>query len=125
MIPRSKCKRLHGFEVEWCKNIPIINNADGSSDADMDGASYGHRDFDTLDLAMSVASQSTGVAIGDWALIGEDLSTGRLVTPFDLKVRTGAAYYLVYPERSDPSPQLRELIDWLLTQAAERADSTQ
>ncbi|RJG12623.1 LysR family transcriptional regulator [Pseudomonas cavernicola] len=78
--------------------------------------------FDTLDLAMSVASQGTGVAIGDWALIGEDLSAGRLVTPFDLKVRTGAAYYLVYPERPDPSPQLRELIDWLLVQAAERTD---
>ncbi|MDY7566316.1 LysR substrate-binding domain-containing protein [Pseudomonas sp. RTC3] len=77
--------------------------------------------FDTLDLAMSVASQGTGVAIGDWALIGEDLSAGRLVAPFDLKVRTGAAYYLVYPERSDPSPELRELIDWLLVQAAERA----
>ncbi len=78
--------------------------------------------FDTLDLAMSVASQGTGVAIGDWALIGEDLSAGRLVTPFELKVRTGAAYYLVYPERPDPAPQLRELIDWLLGQAAERTD---
>ncbi|MGH8435154.1 MAG: LysR substrate-binding domain-containing protein [Pseudomonas sp.] len=80
--------------------------------------------FDTLDLAMSVASQGTGVAIGDWALIGEDLSAGRLVTPFELKVRTGAAYYLVYPERPDPAPQLRELIDWLLGQAAERTEQS-
>lgn len=76
--------------------------------------------FDTLDLAMSVASQGTGVAIGDWSLIGEDLSAGRLVTPFELKVRTGQAYYLVYPERSEPSKQLRELMDWLVEQAQER-----
>jgi LysR family glycine cleavage system transcriptional activator len=67
-----------------------------------------------------VASQGSGVAIGDWALIGEDLSAGRLVMPFDLKVRTGAAYYFVYPNRSGASPQLQELIDWLLAQASAR-----
>ncbi|MFW0757420.1 LysR substrate-binding domain-containing protein [Pseudomonas sp. H11T01] len=76
--------------------------------------------FDTLDLAMSVASQGTGVAIGDWSLIGEDLSAGRLVMPFELKVRTGQAYYLVYPERPEPSEPLRELMDWLVEQAQER-----
>ncbi|MCX7081219.1 MAG: LysR substrate-binding domain-containing protein [Pseudomonas sp.] len=76
--------------------------------------------FDTLDLAMSVASQGTGVAIGDWSLIGEDLSAGRLVMPFELKVRTGQAYYLVYPERPEPSAPLCELMDWLVEQAQER-----
>jgi LysR family glycine cleavage system transcriptional activator len=76
--------------------------------------------FDTLDLAMSVASQGSGVAIGDWSLIGEDLGAGRLVMPFELKVRTGAAYYFVFPSRPDASLQLRELIDWLLVQARER-----
>lgn len=74
--------------------------------------------FDTLDLAMSVAVQGAGVAMGDWALIGDDLRAGRLVAPFELKVRTGAAYYLVYPKRREPSPQLQEMIDWLLQQAA-------
>lgn len=74
--------------------------------------------FDTLDLAMTVASQGLGVAIGDWSLIGEDLLAGRLATPFELKVRTGDAYYLVYPERPEPSRQLAELVDWLLLQAA-------
>jgi LysR family glycine cleavage system transcriptional activator len=73
--------------------------------------------FDTLDLAMTVASQGLGVAIGDWSLIGEDLSAGRLATPFELKLRTGDAYFLVHPERPAPSPQLAELVDWLLVQA--------
>ncbi len=75
--------------------------------------------FDTLDLAMTVASQGSGVAMGDWALIGEDLSAGRLVMPFDLRVRTGQAYYFVYPNRG-ASPPLQELLDWLLAQAAQR-----
>lgn len=76
--------------------------------------------FDTMDLAMTIASQGTGIAMGDWALIGEDLRAKRLVTPFDLKVKTGAAYYFVYPHRTDATPQLRELLDWLLAQASAR-----
>ena len=76
--------------------------------------------FDTLDLAMTVASQGSGVAIGDWALIGEDLNAGRLVMPFDLKVKTGAAYYFVYPNRKGTSAHLQELLDWLLAQANQR-----
>lgn len=76
--------------------------------------------FDTMDLAMTVASQGSGVAIGDWSLINEDLSAGRLVMPFELRVRTGAAYYFVNPRgASIPSP-LQDLLDWLSLQAAER-----
>lgn len=45
--------------------------------------------FETLDLAMTVASQGTGVAMGDSALIGEDLKAGRLAMPFELRVSTG------------------------------------
>jgi LysR family glycine cleavage system transcriptional activator len=76
--------------------------------------------FETLDLAMSMASQGTGVAIGDWSLIGDDLSAGRLVMPFDLKVKTGLAYYLVFPDKPGPSPKLRELMGWLVEQAQAR-----
>jgi LysR family glycine cleavage system transcriptional activator len=76
--------------------------------------------FETLDLAMSMASQGTGVAIGDWSLIGDDLSAGRLVMPFELKVKTGLAYYLVFPDKPGPSPKLRELMGWLVEQAQAR-----
>jgi len=76
--------------------------------------------FDTMDLAMTVASQGSGVAIGDWSLIGEDLSAGRLVMPFELKVRTGAAYYFVHPRGASVHSRLLDLLDWLSLQAAER-----
>ncbi|PPA02832.1 LysR family transcriptional regulator [Pseudomonas sp. MWU12-2312b] len=76
--------------------------------------------FETLDLAMSMASQGTGVAIGDWSLIGDDLNAGRLVMPFDLIVKTGLAYYLVFPEKPGPSAKLRELMGWLVEQAQSR-----
>ncbi|WP_241151556.1 LysR substrate-binding domain-containing protein, partial [Pseudomonas viridiflava] len=37
--------------------------------------------FDTLDLAMTVAAQGNGVAIGDLSLIGDDLQAGNLAMP--------------------------------------------
>lgn len=88
-----------------------------AADAGINHISKGQT-FETLDLAMSMAAQGTGVAIGDWALIGEDLSAGRLVMPFELKVPTGLAYYFVYPERPGLSPALADLKDWLQREAA-------
>ena len=75
--------------------------------------------FETLDQAMSMASHGTGVAIGDWSLIGDDLNAGRLVMPFDLKVKTGLGYYIVAPA-SEPSAKLQELMGWLVEQAHTR-----
>ena len=68
--------------------------------------------FETLDMAMAMASQGTGVAIGDWSLIGDDLRAGRLCAPFGLKVATGKGYYLVHPPGA-VAPGLMELLDWL------------
>ncbi|KAF1033667.1 MAG: Glycine cleavage system transcriptional activator [Pseudomonas sp.] len=76
----------------------------------------GHH-FETLDLAMTVVSQGSGVAIGDRALIGEDLKAGRLGTPFELNVPTGMGYYLVYPAGTEPSAGLEALMTWLVSQA--------
>ena len=73
--------------------------------------------FETLDLAMTVASQGSGVAIGDSALIGEDVRAGRLATPFELQVPTGMGYYLVYRPGAEPSAGLEALMNWLVSQA--------
>ncbi|MGE8113468.1 LysR substrate-binding domain-containing protein [Pseudomonas sp. NPDC086566] len=73
--------------------------------------------FETLDMAMAMASQGTGVAIGDWALIADDLRAGRLCMPFALKVQTGKGYYLVSQAKNLPLG-LVELMDWLESQAS-------
>ena len=90
----------------WLKaaNTPLSNLAQGHH-------------FETLDLAMTVASQGSGVAIGDSALIGEDVKAGRLVMPFELRVPTGMGYYLVYPPGTAPSEGLEALMDWLVSEA--------
>ncbi|MCG8293884.1 MULTISPECIES: LysR substrate-binding domain-containing protein [Pseudomonas] len=76
--------------------------------------------FETLDMAMAMASQGTGIAIGDFSLIGDDLQAGRLCMPFGLKVRTGKGYYLVSPSKTMPAG-LVELMEWLQTRASSLA----
>ncbi|KGU85423.1 LysR family transcriptional regulator [Pseudomonas mediterranea] len=90
-----------------------------AADVNLNNVSKGQH-FETLDLAMSMASQGTGVAIGDWSLIGDDLSAGRLVMPFELKVRTGLGYHLVFPRKAQATGPLQELMGWLVEQARAR-----
>jgi len=75
--------------------------------------------FDTLDLAMSAALQGFGIAIGDLCLLEEDIQARRIVTPFPLSVVSGAAYYLVYPERAVVPQALTELVNFLSDEAAQ------
>ncbi|TFY96015.1 LysR family transcriptional regulator [Pseudomonas nabeulensis] len=96
-------------ERDWALWLKAVNTQLGN-------LSQGHH-FETLDLAMTVASQGSGVAIGDSALIGEDVKAGRLVMPFELRVPTGMGYYLVYPRGTVPSEGLEALMDWLVSQS--------
>jgi LysR family glycine cleavage system transcriptional activator len=75
--------------------------------------------FDTLDLAISSAMQGLGVTIGDLSLIEEDVRAKRVITPFTLCVPSGAAYYLIYPERPAPSAALQQFAQWLESEAAQ------
>lgn len=56
------------------------------------------QNFETLDSAMNAAAHGFGVAIGDCALVREDIEMKRLVIPFEQVLSTGQSYYLVYPE---------------------------
>ncbi len=73
--------------------------------------------FDTLDLAMSAALQGCGIAIGDLCLLEEDIQANRVIAPFPLSVVSGAAYYLVYPERAVVPAALTSLVEWLEAEA--------
>lgn len=45
---------MHGYEVQWCSNLPMI---EGTTDADIDKAEYTMRDFDTQAEAVALAKQ--------------------------------------------------------------------
>ncbi len=54
--------------------------------------------IDDSNALLLATSDGQGVALGRIAMIGDDLTAGRLVKPFEMKLRKKQAYYLVYPE---------------------------
>ena len=75
--------------------------------------------FDDSAHAVQAAIDGTAVALADFAMVASDLSTGRLLRPFDLGIRYGPefAYFLVYPERSAHDPRIGAFSAWMLEQA--------
>lgn len=55
-----------------------------------------------------------GVAIVTPAFFANELSTGRLVMPFDIVVEDERSYWLVYPKARSHSAKIRAFRDWLL-----------
>jgi LysR family glycine cleavage system transcriptional activator len=68
--------------------------------------------------AMEAAAQGLGVALGRSPFVDEDLRSGRLVRPFDLSVRTRAAYYLVCPRETANRAKIKAFRNWLLDAVA-------
>ena len=80
-------------------------------------SAYKHQVVDLHHLAWTAAASGLGVAIGDMALLQDELAQGRLVCPFDSILHTGAGYWLVYPESYAEHPGLQDLLGWLREQA--------
>lgn len=74
--------------------------------------------FETSALAYQAAIDGMGVAIGQMALVIEDLEAGRLVPAVDFVFQSGNAYYLTYIESVAKNPQLIEFRDWIIHEAA-------
>jgi LysR family glycine cleavage system transcriptional activator len=73
--------------------------------------------FQSSEHAVQAAVQGEGVALGRSALVADDLSAGRLVQPFTLKLPTDLAYYAVYPQIALERPKARAFRDWLFDEA--------
>ena len=70
--------------------------------------------FESSSLALQAAVEGMGVAIGQVALISEDLQTGRLVMPFDTVVTEENAFYVLYAEGATRNKTLQRFCDWVL-----------
>ncbi|MGP4689241.1 transcriptional regulator GcvA [Agrobacterium pusense] len=69
--------------------------------------------FESSNLTYQAAIEGLGVAIGQKALLGEELASGKLVALFD-SVKRPLAYYLVWPMDRPESRKLQSFRDWLL-----------
>ena len=68
-------------------------------------------------MAMQAAIDGLGIAIGYLELAEADLAAGRLIRPFDLRVRHSFSYYLVYPAVRRNEPDLAAFRNWIQSEA--------
>jgi LysR family glycine cleavage system transcriptional activator len=70
--------------------------------------------FDTLISALEVAKSGEGIVLGRSSLIKEMIATGQLVAPFEQKLPTSEAFYLVSSNRDLEHPHAELFRAWLL-----------
>ena len=73
--------------------------------------------FDNSIVAYQAAIDGLGVALGRNPLVAADLKAGRLVAPFDFKMPSDLAYYVVYPAEAIRRRKIKAFRDWLMTLA--------
>ena len=74
--------------------------------------------FDTSLMALAVAANGGGVALGRRSLIAGDLRFHRLVRPFGLAVPVAEGFYLLSPQIARAHPDAARFRDWLLAEVA-------
>lgn len=82
--------------------------------------------FDNSTLAYQAAREGGGFALGQTALLTDDLRSGRLVAPFDTVIDGDREYYIACRRRDAKRPAVQAFISWVQTElkasAAERPD---
>lgn len=75
--------------------------------------------FDDSSHAIQAAIDGSVVALADFAMVANDLSTGRLVRPFEhgIKLPQEYGYFLVYPEASAGDTRIAALQAWMQEEA--------
>lgn len=73
--------------------------------------------FDTLVAAFDMAQRGLGVALARSSLVSEPLKSGVLIAPFEEKVATDEAFYLVSSHMGEAGTHQAVFRDWLLEQA--------
>ncbi|VCU69398.1 Glycine cleavage system transcriptional activator [Pigmentiphaga humi] len=73
--------------------------------------------FESVSLAYQAALEGIGVAMGQHALVADDLAAGRLVAPLEPRVPIDNAFYLVYPERRAQDARVAVFRDWIVAAA--------
>lgn len=65
-------------------------------------------------LATAAAQEALGVALADSTLTSREINSGRLVVPFDIKLDTHKAFYLVYQKHRPLTTGMKAFKEWLM-----------
>lgn len=85
-------------------------------------ATMGGFTFDSIEQGISIAIQGHGVSMADVSMINDEVAAGNLVTPFKEVLKTGDAYYLVWPENSLKTEVIQALADFLKLSLSARSN---
>jgi LysR family glycine cleavage system transcriptional activator len=69
--------------------------------------------YSDADLLLDAAVSGQGVALARSMLVGEHLSSGSLVMPFDISIPAPSSYFAVYRAESNQRAEVAALLDWL------------
>lgn len=99
----------------WTKTIGWAEWFSRAGVEDVD-ASRGLR-FSSSDHALDATAEGAGVLLASDVLAYDELRTGGLVMPFDLKIPSGRVYCVVYPARLRDRPAVAAFRDWARAEA--------
>ena len=71
---------------------------------------------DSNSLGIAVENRQ-GIALGRLSLIESDLSSGKIVKPFDINIESSFSYYLVCPYEKLENPGVQAFRDFILSEA--------
>lgn len=91
----------------WCESVGLAHQE----------LSYSYC-FNRTELAIATALNGQGIALGKYRLLAEELRSGQLVAPFDLRIPAQQSYYAVCHPDYVEQPSVRALLEWLEQQAA-------
>ncbi|MDB5841384.1 MAG: LysR family transcriptional regulator [Herminiimonas sp.] len=94
------------YQDDW----PVWLEASGIESVDFSGEAI----FNLQLTSMQAAVEGVGIAIGRTPLVNPDLANGSLVAPFDLRLETASAYYVVSPADKAQLDKVRLFREWAL-----------
>jgi LysR family glycine cleavage system transcriptional activator len=91
--------------------------------AGISGLEFGEQlSCDHLAASIQAAIGGIGVVLGRSSVLSRELEVGRLVEPFDIRVTSPFAYYLVVPEHSSRTQKVQLFTNWMLSSLSADSD---
>lgn len=120
-FPPTSIARLPLIHIDWRpdhQNGPTW--ADWFAAAGLPApAAPADRLYSLSSVALEAAAAGEGVALGQRALIADDLASGRLVALSDLELPLPVPYFVAWTDASIRKAGARDFLDWLLREAGE------
>lgn len=76
--------------------------------------SYHGPRFDTFYMALRAAQAGCGVALIPHFLAREEIDEGKLVIPWNFRLKSQDAYYMAFPEHTAELYKIRSFVDWIV-----------